>query len=731
MTIALSPSINAAHEEELARLEILRAYKQQFAGDGTANRSPFSERVVRYETDVTAWDVPEIHRPVREALKETLVELHQGHSSRVVIFAGPVGMGKSHLLNCFRDPERQKDLGYISVSNPNNFWKVEEFEECLLTWLVAALVQPSLHGPNLLQEKIEDIAFQALEQILDQPGTLRQYLKGKVAGWWARLLGKFGRDKHARFRQACLDRDVNIFRRLDFHRFAGFVCKRFLHEETNFFHRFVLELLLRYLFPEDRDKVCAWLVGQKVRASFLRQISSFPKVNRQALASEMTWPTDTQVEAHLLHEVGVSDRLDRNYKLIETIKILINLFSPDMDRHRSAGAKGHAGRVFFFAFDQVEGREKLFEKEGDWVKFFDKLSELYNALPNVFVVFTMTTDLRNLLYPRMERQFQQRIHRDQKFVLQDVEDSDILAIYRRRVELWRGESLPQIEELVTRPLFHYLPFTQEEVLARGRRMTLRKMQETFDHDFRDYLNKIVVDADARLEYLVALNEQREQEKDAKPFDYTEENIDHVAALLKRTDDVLARAFGLSLSGIEMAKTEEGYPALRLELRKSPADERWVRIFIARLPFRYTARAESYLGLLFHRQMDRNFLWLVRPGPIAEDWENRKPGQIFARTIDNSQESRLIALLSLLDKEDGLPNTLNLTDEERNLFRHKAGQILAEEIKLTYLGELLQNASEALDLLEGKDAEGISLTDADQSTATRDSERLGGPSDDDE
>lgn len=713
MTTTLTTPINEAYQEELGRLEILRAYKQHFAGDGTSNCSPFGERVVRYDTDVAAWDVPEIHSEVREAIKETLVELHQGQSSRVVIFAGPVGMGKSHILNCFRNLELQKEFGYISVSNPSNFWKVEEFEECLLTWLVAALVQPSLHGPNLLQEKIEDIAFQALEQILDQPGTLRQYLGGKVGGWWARLLGKFGRDKHARFRQACLDRDAHIFQRLDFHRFVGFVCKRFLHDETNLFHRFVLELLLRYLFPEDRDKVCAWLVGQKVRASFLRQISSFPKAKRQMLANDMTWPTDTQVEAHLLSEMGVADRLDRNYKLIETIKILISLFSPDMDRHRSAGANGHAGRVFFFAFDQVEGREKLFEEEADWLKFFNKLSELYNALPNVLVVFTMTTDLRNRLYPRMERQFQQRIHRDQKFVLQEIADSDILAIYRRRVQLWRGESLPQIEPLLARPRFHYLPFTQEEVLAKGRQKTLREMQEAFDRDFRDYLDKMVVAADAQLEYLVALNEQRELEKDARPFDYTEENIDQVAALLKRTDNVLASAFGLLLTGNEMAKTEEGFPALRLELRKSPADERWVRIFIARLPLHFRAKVESYLGLLFKLQKDRNFLWLVRPGPLSEEWEGRRPGQVFARTIDVSQESRLLALVRLLDKQDTLPTTLNLTDHQRDLFRQKASQILAEEIKLTYLGELLQHASESLDHLEGKGTEESVLQDQDQ------------------
>jgi hypothetical protein len=703
MTAATPTLTPEAHQEELDRLEILRAYKQHFAGDGTANRSPFAERVVRYDTDVRPWDVPEIHGQVREAIAATIAELHDGQSSRVVIFAGPVGMGKSHLLNCFRDPRWQEELGYVFVTNPGNFWKVEEFEECLLTWLVTALLEPSLHGPNLLQQAVEDVAFQALEQILDQPGTLRKYLGGKGRGLWVRLLSKFGPDKHARFRQACLDRNAGIFRRVDFHRFAHFVCDRFLHDKNNPFHRFVLALLLRFVFPEERDKVCAWLVGQKVRESFLKQIGSLAKAGKQASAAH--WPTDAQVEAHLLAEVGVADRLDRNYKLIETIKILISLFAPDMNRH-GAGAGRHAGRVFFFAFDQAEGRKELFDEDRDWLKFFAKLAELYNTLPNVLVVFTMTTDLRNRLYPQMERQFQQRIHHDQKFVLQEVEDRDILSIYRRRLEMWRGDGLPQLAPLLARPRFQYLPFSQEEVLARGRQKTLREMQEVFDRDFRDYLDRVVVGADPRLEYLVALNEQREREKEAKPFDYTEDHLEHVAALLRRAGPALAAAFGLSLAALEEVKTDAGYQALRLEVRKSPADEQWVRVFIARLPFRYTTRAESYLGLLYRKQMERYFLWLVRPGPIADEWEAKRPGQVSARTIDAAQESRLVALLALLDKQDGLPNNPNLTEEEREAFGRGVRQILCEEIKLTYLGELLHDASEKLDHLQGRSTEEV-------------------------
>jgi hypothetical protein len=697
MTTTLPAASAPTHTEEMERLEILRAYKKQFAGDGTANRSPFPERVVRYDTNVEGWDIPEIHESVRSAIREVIRELHQGQSSRVAVFAGQVGIGKSHLLNHFRSPARQEELGYVFVSNRSNYWKIDEFEECLLTWVVAALTQPSIQGPNLLLGKVEDVAFQALEQVLDQPGKLGAYLRRRGGGWFTRLLARLGRDRHAQFRQACRDRDGRVFRRLDFPRFATFVCDQFLDEKTNPFHRFVLTLLLRYLFPEDRAKVCAWLIGQKVREGFLKHLGDVRAV-REAGRPESPWPNDAEIQAHCLNEWGVADRLDRNYKLVETLKILISLFAPDLNRQLGQGARGQAGRVFFFAFDQAEGRKELFDREADWFKFFAKLSELYNALPNVFIVFTMTTDLRNQLYPRMERQFQQRIQRDQKFVLEGIEDQEILAVYQRRLELWRGNELPQVEPLLSNPAFRYLPFTQEQVLAKGRQKTLRQMLEAFDQDFRKYLDEqVVVGADARLEFLVALNELREQEKEAvNAFQYTEEHLSHVEALFKRAGKELAAAFGLSLIDVQACPTEEGFPALRLELRTLPADERWVRVFLARLPFQYKARADSYLGLLHHKATNKYFLWLVRPGPIAEEYEGKKAGQVFARKIEAHLESRLLALLRLLDKRERLPQEPGLSAEDREKFRKEAGHILVEEFKLAYLGEMFQRAAQALE-----------------------------------
>src|SRR5262249_167850 len=205
----------------------------------------------------------------------------------------------------------------------------------------------------------------------------------------------------------------------------------------------------------------------------------------------------------------------------------------------------------------------------------------------------------------------------------------------------------------------------------------REMLEAFDQDFRKYLDEqVVVGADARLEFLVALNELREQEKKApNAFQYTEEHLPHIETLLKGTGKELAAAFGLSLIDVQPCETEEGHPALRLELRNLPADERWVRVFLARLPHHYKTKADSYIGLLHYKATNKYFLWLVRPGPIAEEYEGKKAGQVFTRTIEAHLESRLLALLQLLGKEERLPQEPGLSTEDQEKFHKEAGHIL--------------------------------------------------------
>jgi hypothetical protein len=146
-------------KDELTRLELLHAFKKHFGGGPNGNWSPFSEgRVVRYDTDVQPWDVPEIHHQVREAVAEIVRGIHQGNPSQVVILAGPPGMGKSHLINWFRSGQRAEELGYVLVCNANS-WKAEEFDYFLLDGLIEALVRPSPAGPHLLLEKSMTLHF--------------------------------------------------------------------------------------------------------------------------------------------------------------------------------------------------------------------------------------------------------------------------------------------------------------------------------------------------------------------------------------------------------------------------------------------------------------------------------------------------------------------------------------------------------------------------------------------
>src|SRR5262249_33472349 len=253
----------AVQSEELTRLAILRAFKKHFAGNGTCNRSPFAEdRVVRYHTDVRPLHVPEIHQTVRQAVEENLVRVQRGEPSRVVILAGEPGMGKSHLINYFRSRERADDLGYVLVCNSNH-WKVQEFEECLLDWILEALLAPSPHEPHLLLQKVEDISFQALGQILVRPGLVRHFLNRSRTGFFQRILAKSSGTEFSQFQRAAETRDTRIFARLDFPLFAAYVCDRFLETPNNPFHRYVLQVLLYYLFPQEREKVIHWLRRKK------------------------------------------------------------------------------------------------------------------------------------------------------------------------------------------------------------------------------------------------------------------------------------------------------------------------------------------------------------------------------------------------------------------------------------------------------------------------------------
>src|SRR5437870_3838810 len=80
---------------------------------------------------------------------------------------------------------------------------------------------PAPPRTDLLLDKIKDVAFQALSQILAQPGFINTFLRrrGTLGRLWARLTGS----GLARLRAGVEERDVGVFRQLDFTRFCRHV----------------------------------------------------------------------------------------------------------------------------------------------------------------------------------------------------------------------------------------------------------------------------------------------------------------------------------------------------------------------------------------------------------------------------------------------------------------------------------------------------------------------------
>jgi hypothetical protein len=661
MSTLAPPSSETTHE--LTRLGILQAFKTHFVGDGTANRSPFAaDRVVRYETQVQSLDVPVIHHTVRETIVETIKAIQRGETSKVVILAGEAGMGKSHIINWFRSPQLGDELGYIFVGNSNH-WKANEFEECLLDWILEALLRPSPNQPHLLLKKIEDLAFQALDQLLARPGQLHKFVGHKDGGWarrvWSRLTGW----RYARFKQAVNQRDSKVFERLNFQRFSEFVCERFLPQSSNPVHRYVLQVLLRYLFPAEREQVIHWLRRRDVQDHFLRAI-------------------------------GAKDDLRSKYKVLDTIKILISLFGPDVSKRLTNDPQDQRGRVFLFAFDQIEGRDELFEDKSDWFKFFAQISELYNALPNVFVLFTMTLMLRNELYPKMERQFQQRISRDQNFLLREIQPNELQAVYKQRIKLWLGPNQGELQALLETDSFQFLPFTAVDLVNWCAGSTLRESLDLLHEKFSAFLDQQVISKDPYTDFVVAKNEFLEQVKDRTTTQATDAHLKTLTELLNLGGTLMAKRFGVELGEMKGLEDSETFPGRQLEFRNQSAEQRWIRINVVLVPYKFNAKLKGTIdGLLKGKYMDRNFLWLVRAETAYDTWKQDRPDQIFPQSLDVETEGTFRGMLRLLNLYEGYPAAS----------REKAETVLFAALKKTYLQAAFAKAAEELDAEVASDA----------------------------
>ena len=296
----------------------------------------------------------------------------------------------------------------------------------------------------------------------------------------------------------------------------------------------------------------------------------------------------------------------------------------------------------------------------------------------------------------MERQFQNRIVRDSKFVLREVQPEEILAIYRQRIVRWLGDTNADTLEQLKDSRFRYLPFQADEIQAFSQGKTLREILETMDERFREHMDKVVV-GDPRFEYLVSMNELREKARIVdSPFKFTENHLNTVTELMNRAGGALAASFGLCYRGMEPSLTVDGLETQRLDFCHPECPEKWIRVFVVRLKYRFVEHLKGCIALLANLQKEKYFLWLLRPERIDRSVESQRPGQVFARELHAEWECSLQAVLRLLDKGESFGRKQRATVE---LVMHQA-------VQETYLGAIFEDVAAKLGVSEPDSEEPI-------------------------
>jgi hypothetical protein len=645
---------------ELQRLQVLQAFKRRMPrADDAENVSPFDDRVSTAHGTAAAGDLPEIHAEVRRRIRHTIEAVRDGErKSQVVLLAGDAGAGKTHLLRTFQSPALAEEVGYVYVGGSNH-WHVGEFQARLLDWMIEALTAESPAQAHLLLSRVRAIGFRAVDHLLANPVAWRQCLARPRGRWLGRPLAWLRAPSYAAQKQLADARDPAVFRALDFARFSEYVCDRFLAEKSNLTHRYALRVLLMYLFPDreetgvgTRERVLHWFRGRADVAYFTRRL-------------------------------GASERLDRQFSLFEAVKLLVHLFSPTVSRELS-GEKGECPpRVFLLVFDQAEGRNELFESDGDWMDFFAHLSELYNTLPNVVVLFTMTLGLRNHLHGLMERQFRDRIRMDEKFTLHHPDDGQVLALYRARVERWLRPD-PALLESYRGLEGPYVPFDRGRVLEIAGQQAIRDALEALDAAFHQAMRDLVVESE--LDFHFWLNELQPLEAAQNDFEYTAGHLDTVRDLLREAGSWLPAEYGVTLDVEEVPGVAPATLALRFGDPAIPGA--WVCAYLAKLTYKgVQGQVDEATELLFHKQKTRYTLWPLRAGEIKAEHHPKKGDQIFPRVTPPALESRLRALGYLAGRQP---------DYERAGHWPAARQLIRREFDGTYLGEVFRDARRRLD-----------------------------------
>lgn len=650
----------------LARMELLREFKRRMPKDDpAANVSPFDARVSTAAGGPDGGDAADLHAEVRAHIRDAVTAVREGKKqSQVILLSGAAGVGKTHLLRTFRTPKAMAEVGHIFVGGSNH-WTIGEFEGRLLDWVVEALTAPGPNDPHPLLDRIRAIGFRAVDHLLTNPvswkaATARpnRWLFGRVADW-------LKRPRYDRLKALADARDPAVFRHFDFAAFSGYVCDRFLAERSNLLHRYALRVLLTYLFPDPvedgvgtRERVLHWFRGRGSADYFTRRL-------------------------------GASERPDRTYSQFEAVKLFAHLFSPAVSAQLERVPGECPPRVLLLTFDQAEGRNELFDADDDWRAFFAHLSELYNTLPNVVVLFTMTLNLRNKLHAVMERQFRDRIRMDKRFTLDLPTPEQVKGLYRRRMESWLSHP-PEVLQKYTASDNPYLPFGSEgEMLSAAGNQSVRDTFEALDGAFRQRVREVAVDA--AIDYWFDRNEQKAEEAASSDWDYTSDHLGTVRSLLSAVQPVLADEAGVELREVSSTKLDN-VPVLTLSFGL-PQHSFTATVYLARLGKHYNAPAGSLVGgLLKNRPKAKTFLWMVRPQPlppVEELVDAPYHSQVFTGLCSEEVESAFASLVAVDEKREKYadPGQRDALDE-----------LIRSEVGKTYLGQLFRHTRKQLDAL---------------------------------
>jgi hypothetical protein len=594
----------------------------------------------------------------------------------VILLWGERGTGKTHLLQTYRSPDRAEAHGYIFVGGSNH-WHISEFEARLLDWIIGAVTAPSTSGEHQLLTRIRAIAFRAVDQFLEG-AAWRQFVSRPRAGWlgrkmrWLRSrLGFVPGPSHEELKQLADNRDPAVFALLDFTKFSEYVCDRFLADKSNIGQRYALRVLLLYLFPPETETG----VGHRERV--------------------LHWFRRKADDGYFARRLGVEESLDRRFAQFDAVRLLVHLFSPAVSRELATEKHPCPARVFLITFDQIEGRNELFDSDGEWRDFFAQLSELYHTLPNVVVLFTMTLGLRNRLHSLMERQFQDRIRMDNAFQLQFPQQDQVLSLYRSRVRYWL-QGNDQLLEEYERVRNHYLPLNQELALSEAGLHSLRDILENLNRTFRQALTVQI--AEPRLDFLVAFNEEvqrfrkgRETATDPLSYDldYTKDHLRSIQQLFGVAGEVLLRN-GLRVVTAEMDDSLDP-PVVRVQFQDATRSGISVSYYIPRLGFQYAIPIQKAISnTLYWKEKLRHFLWCVRPAPMKE--------------VDIPEQYALqVRVLDFLPELDAKFRALSLVIGNRSGYEARnqwpaAVEVAYTELMPSYFGELLKDARQRLDIL---------------------------------